>query len=232
MFVCLIVCLFDGVYASFNNTSAISWRSALLVEETGFTDKLYHIMLYTSPWSRFELRTSVVIVICWQNRQMKNYGKSREHHNLKKIIVFQTNLFLQKKIVVGDLIGNPIIGSTPAHIYTCPKSWCGFPSVLYRGIFFNLRWDVGARLVDIGGVVDRQYKTFRENISFSAMCLLPTDPQSLLTTIFTWASDYIITRMCVHGPLFVTNQLVVFSWSTVFLLHWYWCPRSYRQQLQ
>jgi hypothetical protein len=25
------------------------------------TDKLYHIMLYTSPWSRFELTTSVVI---------------------------------------------------------------------------------------------------------------------------------------------------------------------------
>jgi hypothetical protein len=25
------------------------------------TDKLYHIMLYTSPWSRFELKTSVVI---------------------------------------------------------------------------------------------------------------------------------------------------------------------------
>jgi hypothetical protein len=27
------------------------------------TDKFYHIMLYTSPWSRFELRTSVVIGI-------------------------------------------------------------------------------------------------------------------------------------------------------------------------
>ena len=26
------------------------------------TDKLYHIMLYTSPWSRFELITSVMIV--------------------------------------------------------------------------------------------------------------------------------------------------------------------------
>ena len=25
------------------------------------TDKLYHIMLYSSPWSRFELTTSVVI---------------------------------------------------------------------------------------------------------------------------------------------------------------------------
>ena len=42
--------------ATFNNISAISWRSVLLVEETGVpeenhrpaqvTDKLYHIMLY------------------------------------------------------------------------------------------------------------------------------------------------------------------------------------------
>ena len=55
--------------ATFNNISVISWRSVLLMEETGvhgenhsqITDKLYHIMLYTSPWSRFEVTTSVVI---------------------------------------------------------------------------------------------------------------------------------------------------------------------------
>jgi hypothetical protein len=31
------------------------------LEQKQVTDKLYHIMLYTSPWSRFELTTSVVI---------------------------------------------------------------------------------------------------------------------------------------------------------------------------
>jgi len=54
--------------ATFNNISAISWLSVLLVEETRGpgenlsqgTDKLYHIMLYTSPWPRFELTTWVV----------------------------------------------------------------------------------------------------------------------------------------------------------------------------
>ena len=49
LFVCLMV-----FNATFNNISVISWRSVLLVEETGGpgenhrTDKLYHIMLYTS----------------------------------------------------------------------------------------------------------------------------------------------------------------------------------------
>jgi len=62
MFVCLMV-----FSATFNNISFISWQSVLLVEETGGPGenhqpvKLYHIMLYTSPWSRFELTTSVVI---------------------------------------------------------------------------------------------------------------------------------------------------------------------------
>jgi hypothetical protein len=63
-FVCLMV-----FNVTFNNISIISWLSVLLVEETGVpgenhrpdTDKLYHIILYTLPVSRFELTTSVVI---------------------------------------------------------------------------------------------------------------------------------------------------------------------------
>ena len=64
--VCLFVCLMV-FNATFNNISAMSWRSVLLVEETGgpeedqVTDKLYHKVLCTSPWSRFELTTLVMI---------------------------------------------------------------------------------------------------------------------------------------------------------------------------
>ena len=61
LFVCFMV-----FNATFSNISVISlFKSVLLVEKTTdlsqVTDKLYHLMLYTSPCSRFELTTSVVI---------------------------------------------------------------------------------------------------------------------------------------------------------------------------
>jgi hypothetical protein len=36
------------------------------IDLSNVTDKLYHIMLYTSPWSRFEL-TTYIISIVWRN---------------------------------------------------------------------------------------------------------------------------------------------------------------------
>ena len=55
----------QGFVWLFNNIAVISWWSVLLVEETTdlsqVIDKLYYIMLYISHWSRFELKTPVVI---------------------------------------------------------------------------------------------------------------------------------------------------------------------------
>ena len=69
--ICLFVCLMV-LNATFNNISAISWRSVLLVEETGRPGQnhrtvashwqtLFTLMLYTSLWSGFELTASAVI---------------------------------------------------------------------------------------------------------------------------------------------------------------------------
>jgi len=46
------------------------------IDLSQITDKRYHIMLYTSPWSRFELTTSVVIVIIlsWIFLQFSMFG--------------------------------------------------------------------------------------------------------------------------------------------------------------
>jgi hypothetical protein len=64
MFVCFF---FMVLNVTFNNISVISWRSVLLVEETTdlsqVIDKLYHIMLYTLLWLRFELTASVVMAL-------------------------------------------------------------------------------------------------------------------------------------------------------------------------
>ena len=42
-------------------------------DQSQVTDKLYHIMSYTSPWSRFELTTSVVIGTACTDSCKSNY---------------------------------------------------------------------------------------------------------------------------------------------------------------
>ena len=91
LFVCLMV-----FNATFNNSSVISWRSVLLVEKTGVPGenprqvashwKTYNIMLYTSPWSRFELKS--VVIGTDSIGSLKFNGRKFNYHAITATTVF------------------------------------------------------------------------------------------------------------------------------------------------
>jgi hypothetical protein len=93
--------------ATFSNVSVISLRSVLLVEGTGVPGenlrlaarhwKTYDMMLYTLPWSRFELRTSMVIGTNCIGSWKSNYQNIMDPSVYVCIVLFNLR-YLQRSI--------------------------------------------------------------------------------------------------------------------------------------
>ena len=110
----MVICV--NFNATFNNISVILWRSVLFVEETArpgenhrpVASQLYHILLYTSTWSRFELTTSALIAYVVVN-STTIWSRPR-----RSLVIFEITLWhsIYTHYIHGVLVHDFVSGQT------------------------------------------------------------------------------------------------------------------------
>ena len=84
-----------------------------LARESTLCDELYHIMLYTSPWSRFELTTSVVICTDCIGSGKSNYHMVTTTTDPKMFFEIVFYNLIQDDTYNSSRLDNPVSVSFP-----------------------------------------------------------------------------------------------------------------------
>jgi hypothetical protein len=93
------------------------------------TDKLYHIMLYTSLWSRFELTTSVVICTNCIGSGKSNYHMITTTTDLKMFFEIVYYNLIQDDTYNSSRLDNPVSVSFPIDIKALKCNLLQRPSI-------------------------------------------------------------------------------------------------------
>jgi len=154
--------------ATFNNISAISWLSVLLVEETGVPGEnnslvtshwqtFHNVVSYTPHHERVVIAQVVVNPITIRSRPQNSYR-----------CVYLTVHVLLLEILKSERVEISSTGLTLPYFCVCPKPRPGLP-ITYVKVFFMfncLRWEFVVCFVDIGWIVDHHSCDFTVSTFF------------------------------------------------------------------